>query len=122
MEGEGWQRRLAYIGVSVLMLIVCHDATAVCPPWRGARVTIGRSGEQLCAKHHEALQKATVYGPDPAICILVQETKEAAHARGCSPNALPFGVSRTKSQLYSRAVETSYCAQCEAFVRAHSKN
>jgi hypothetical protein len=121
MKVGGWQRRLASIAVGVLMLIVCLPAFAACPPWRGAPVIIGKSGEQLCARHHEPLQRTTVYGPDPAICILVQETKEAANARGCSPNALPFGVSRTKSRLYSRAVGTSYCPHCETFVQAHSR-
>lgn len=103
----------------VLMVAFASVATASCPPWRGARVTNGRSGERLCAKHHEPLKTTTVYGPDPSICILVQSTKEAAKARACSPNALPFGISRMKSQLYSRAVQTSYCSQCEAYVQAH---
>src|SRR3954468_7806552 len=54
-------------------------------------------------------------------CILVQENKKTAKARACSPNALPFGVSRTKSRLYSRAVETVFCPQCEAFVQAQAR-
>jgi hypothetical protein len=121
MEGGGWQRRLARIAVGIPMLMACLAASAACPPWRGAPVTIGQSGERLCAKHHEPLQKTTVYGPDPKICILVQETKEAANARACSPNALPFGVSRTKSQLYSRVVKTSFCQECETFLQAHAR-
>jgi len=109
--------------IRVLILTVClaSAATASCPPWKGPPVIIGQSGERLCAKHHEPLQTTVVYGPDPGICILVQSTKEAAKARACSPNALAFGISRTKNQLYSRAVKTSYCRQCEAFVQAHSK-
>jgi len=109
--------------IRVLIAIVCLASTAAagCPPWRGAPVITGRSGERLCAKHREPLQATIVYGPDPAICILIQSTKEAAKARACSPNALAFGISRTKSQLYSRAVKTSYCRQCEAFVQAHLK-
>jgi hypothetical protein len=103
----------------VLMLTFASVARASCLPWRGARVTVGHWGEQLCAKHHESLKTTTVYGPDPGICILVQFTKEAVRARACSPNALPFGISRTKSQLYSRPVQTSFCDQCEAYVQAH---
>jgi hypothetical protein len=120
MEDGGWRRRLAHIAscVSVLLVTFASTARAACPPWRGPAITVGPSGEQLCAKHHEALQKTTVYGPDPAICILVQQTKKAAKARACCPNAMPFGISRTKSRLYSRAVETSYCNQCETFVQA----
>ena len=107
----------------VLIAIVCLASTvaAACPPWQGAPVITGQSGERLCAKHREPLQATTVYGPDPAICILVQSTKEAAKARACSPNALAFGISRTKSQLYSRAGKTSYCRQCEVFVQVHLK-
>jgi hypothetical protein len=82
---------------------------------------MGQSGERLCAKHHEPLLKTTVYGPDPAICILVQPTKKAAKARACSPNALPFGVTRNRSVLYSRATETFYCRSCELFVQARVK-
>ena len=110
--------------IRVLIAIVCLASTAAaaaCPPWRGAPVITGQSGERLCAKHREPLQATIVYGPDPAICILLQSIKEAAKARACSPNALAFGISRTKSQLYSRAVKTSYCRQCEAFVQAHLK-
>ena len=109
--------------IRVLIAIVClaSTAAAACPPWRGAPVITGQSGERLCAKHYEPLQATIVYGPDPAICILIQSTKEAAKARACSPNAFAFGISRTKSQLYSRAVKTSYCRQCEAFVQAHLK-
>ena len=122
MENGRWRRGFAHIAIGVLVLAVSLAATAACPPWRGAPVIIKSSGESLCGKHHELLRKTTVYGPDPAICILVQENKEAAKARACSPNAIPFGVSRTKSQLYSRAVETSYCPQCEAFVHTQAKN
>ena len=122
MEDGGWRRGLAHIAIGLLVLVLSLAATAACPPWRGALVIIKPSGERLCGKHHEPLRKTTVYGPDPAICILVQENKAAAKARACSPNAVPFGVSRTKSQLYSRAVETFYCAQCEAFVQARARN
>ena len=121
MEDGGWRRGLAHIVLGVLMLVVSLAATAACPPWRGAPVIIKPSGERLCGKHREPLRKTTIYGPDPAICILVQENKEAAKARACSPNAVPFGVSRTKSQLYSRAVEISYCPQCEASVHTQAR-
>jgi len=72
--------------IRVLIAIVCLASTAAagCPPWRGAPVITGRSGERLCAKHREPLQATIVYGPDPAICILIQSTKEAAKARACS--------------------------------------
>jgi hypothetical protein len=120
MEDGGWRRRLAHIAICVLVSLVASApiARSACPPWRGAAITVGSSGERICAKHHESLLKTTVYGPDPAICILVQQTKTMAKARACCPNALPFGISRTKSRLYSRAVETSYCNQCETFVQA----
>jgi hypothetical protein len=109
--------------IRVLLVIFCSAslATAGTPQWRGPAVTISSSGERLCAKHHVLLQPATVYGPDPAICILVQPTRKAEKARASSPNALPLGVSRMRSQLYSRAVTTSYCRECETFVQAHSK-
>jgi hypothetical protein len=109
--------------IRVLLVIFCSAslATAGTPQWRGPAVTISSSGERLCAKHHVLLQATTVYGPDPAICILVQPTRKAEKARASSPNALPFGVSRMRSQLYSRAVTTSYCRECETFVQAHSK-
>ena len=114
---------MARIAICVLVLIFCltSAARAACPPWRGVPVTVGKSGERICAKHHELLQQTTVYGPDPAICILVQESKRAAKARACCPNALPLGVSPTKSQLYPRAVETFYCNQCETFVHTQAR-
>ena len=123
MEDGGWRRQIANVALSVFVLLVVSASTAwaACPPWRGPTITVAPSGERLCAKHHELLLKTTVYGPDPAICILVQQTKTMARARACCPNALPFGISRTKSQLYSRAVDASYCNQCETFVQAHSK-
>jgi hypothetical protein len=109
------------IRVALLLLCLTLTASAACPPWKGDPIVLGREGERLCGKHREPLRKTTVYGPDPAICILVQPTREETKARACSPNALPFGVSRTKSRLYSRAVETSYCGQCEAFLLAPAR-
>jgi hypothetical protein len=120
MEDGGWPRRLACIAICILVPLVCFAsaARASCPPWRGPSVVIGPAGERVCAKHHERLQKTTVYGPDPAICILVQQTRKAAAARACSPNALPFGITRAQSRFYSRAAESFYCSQCEAFLQA----
>jgi hypothetical protein len=120
MESGGGRKRLAAVAIWILVALICFPSAsrAGCPPWRGPSITMGPSGERLCAKHHDALLKATVYGPDPAICILVQPTKEAGRLRACSPNAVPFGVSRTKSLLYSRAIETFYCRSCERFVQA----
>jgi hypothetical protein len=116
--GSRWRRRSITICFLVSLFSVASKAPAECPPWRGASVTVGRTAERLCAKHHEVLLRTTAYGPDPAICILVQCTKAAAKARACSPNALPFGVSRAPIRLYSRAVETFYCNQCETFLEA----
>jgi hypothetical protein len=109
--------------IRVLLVLFCSAslATAATPRWRGPAITISSSGERLCAKHHVLLQPTTVYGFDPAICILVQPTRKSEKARASSPNALPFGVSRIRSQLYSRAVTSSYCRQCETFVQAHAK-
>ena len=123
MEDGGWARRLAGIAVCglVLPVFVGSTARAACPRWRGPSVIFGQSGERSCAKHHELLHKTTVYGPGPTICILVQQTKKAAQARACCPNALPFGISRTKTQLYSRAVESVYCNQCETFLQAQMR-
>jgi hypothetical protein len=111
------------MGIRVLLVIFCSAslAAAATPRWRGPAVTISASGERLCVKHHAPLQTTTVYGPDPAICILVQPIPKAEKARASSPNALPFGVSRTRRQLYSRPVNASYCRECESFVQAHAK-
>lgn len=123
MEDGQARKRLAALATCLLGALICFPsaASAGCPPWRGPAVTVGRSGERLCAKHHEPLLKATVFGPDPAICILVQPTNKVAKARACSPNAVPFGVSRAKSVLYSRPIETFYCTSCETFVQARSR-
>jgi len=121
-DGGGWKRRVAIATcLSGLLISFPSASRAGCPPWRGPAVTVGRSGERLCAKHHEPLLKATVFGPDPTICILVQPRKEVAKARACSPNAVPFGVSRAKSVLYSRPIEVFYCSSCETFVQARSR-
>jgi hypothetical protein len=64
------------------------------------------------------LETITVYGPGTGVCILFQPDKRAVKARAASPNAFPIGVCREKTQLYSRAVEVSYCNRCEAEVRA----
>jgi hypothetical protein len=106
------------------LLLFCAGAVAAaaaCPPRHGARTTIGAAGEQLCAKHREPLQAVTVYGPGDGACVLVQQTKTARAARACSPNALPFAISRTRNALYSRAVAASYCKRCEAEVQAHAR-
>jgi hypothetical protein len=111
--------RYNVIRAVIFVASVAFAATASCPPWQGPGIVIGPAGERLCAKHREPLQVTTVYGPGDGVCVLVQPTKEMAKARACSPNALPFGVSRSLNQLYSRAVETSYCSRCEANLQAH---
>jgi hypothetical protein len=85
-------------------------------------VTLSQSGERLCAKHRERLETITVYGPGNGVCILFQPDKRSVKARAASPNALPIGIQREKSQLYSRAVEVSYCKRCEADVTASVRN
>ena len=102
----------------LLVLVVLLPTTGRCSPWKGLPVTVSQSGERLCAKHRERLETITVYGPGSGVCILFQPDKRTAKARAASPNALPIGVRREKSQLYSRAVEVSYCKHCEADVMA----
>jgi hypothetical protein len=102
----------------ILVLLVFLPTTGRCLPWKGPPVTVSRSGERLCAKHRERLETITVYGPGDGVCILFQPDKRTVKARAASPNALPIGICREKSQLYSRAVEVSYCKRCEADVMA----
>lgn len=102
----------------VLALVVLVPTTGRCSPWKEPPVTVSRSGERLCAKHWERLETITVYGPGNGVCILFQSDKRSAKVRAASPNALPIGIRREKSQLYSRAVEVSYCKRCEADVMA----
>lgn len=100
----------------LLALAVLLPTTGLCSPWKGPSVIIGRSGERLCAKHQQRLETTTVYGPGDGVCILFQPDKETVKARAASPNALPIGIRRDKSQLYSRPVEVTYCKRCEADV------
>ena len=102
----------------ILALVLLLPTTARCLPWKGPAVTVTQSGERLCAKHRARLETITVYGPGNGVCILFQPDKRTAKARAASPNALPLGIRREKSQLYSRAVEVSYCKRCEADVMA----
>ena len=102
----------------ILVLLVFLPTTGRCSPWKGPPITISQSGERLCAKHRERLETITVFGPGNGVCILFQPDKRTAAARAASPNALPMGIRREKSQLYSRAVEVSYCKGCEADVMA----
>jgi hypothetical protein len=102
----------------ILVLLVFLPTTGRCAPWKGPPVTVSRSGERLCAKHRERLETITVYGPGSGVCVLLQPGKRMAKALAASPNALPIGIRREKSQLYSRAVEVSYCKRCEADVMA----
>jgi hypothetical protein len=102
----------------ILILVVILPTTGRCSPWNGPPITVSPSGERLCAKHHERLETTTVYGPGNGVCILFQPDKRTAKARAASPNALPMGICREKSQLYSHAVEVSYCKRCEADVTA----
>jgi hypothetical protein len=105
-------RALILVGIALLPI------TGRCSPWKGPPVTVSRSGERLCAKHRERLETVTVYGPAGGVCILFQPDKRTVKARAASPNALPIGIRREKSQLYSRAVEVSYCKRCETDVMA----
>jgi hypothetical protein len=102
----------------ILVLVALLPTTGYCSPWKGPSVTVSPSGERLCAKHRERLETITVYGPGKGICVLFQPDKRTLKARAASPNALPIGIRREKSQLYSRAVEVSYCKRCEAEVMA----
>jgi hypothetical protein len=104
--------------VLIVALVALLPATGRCSPWKGPAVTVSQSGERLCAKHQERLETITVYGPGNGICVLFQPDKRTAKARAASPNPLPIGIRREKSQLYSRAVEVSYCKHCEADVMA----
>lgn len=105
----------------ILGLVLVLPATARCLPWKGASVTVSQSGERFCAKHRERLETITVYGPGNGICVLVQPDKRTTKARAASPNALPIGLRGEKSQIYSRAVEVSYCKRCEADVMASAR-
>ena len=102
----------------VLALLAMLPATAHCSPWKRPPVTINRAGERLCAKHHQQLERITVYGPGNGVCILFQPNRATARARAASPNPLPLGIQRTRSQLYSQAAWVSYCKSCEADVMA----
>ena len=102
----------------ILALVLFVPPTGRCSPWKGPPVTVTQSGERVCAKHRERLETITVYGPGNGVCILFQPDKRTAKARAASPNALPMGITRQKSQLYSHPVEVSYCKRCEADVMA----
>jgi hypothetical protein len=100
----------------LLALVMLLPTTGICSSWKGPPVIIGPTGERLCAKHHQRLETTTVYGPGDGVCVLFQPDKKTLKARAASPNALPIGIRRDKSQLYSRAVEVAYCKRCEADV------
>jgi hypothetical protein len=102
----------------ILVLLVSLPSAGHCSPWKRPPITISQSGERLCAKHRERLETITVFGPANGVCILFQPDKRTVTARAASPNALPMGIRREKSQLYSRAVEVSYCKRCEVDVMA----
>lgn len=85
--------------------------------WQGPAIITGHSGEQLCAKHHQPLERVTVFGPGDGVCVLVQPSKAWTRQQARSPNALPFALHRKSSLLYSRAVPMSYCARCEEEVQ-----
>ncbi|MEP6810557.1 MAG: hypothetical protein ABI992_09965 [Chthoniobacterales bacterium] len=105
----------------LLLIFSTTLAHASCPRWRGPARMSGAGGEVRCAKHREALQELTIYGPGGGVCILFQPTKEMMQARACSPNALPLGVERKRSELYSRPTQVWFCARCEAEVQAQLK-
>jgi hypothetical protein len=101
----------------LLLMAFVDEARAGSRTWRGAPVIMGSSGEQLCAKHHEALQRTTVFGPGGGVCVLVQPSKKFVWQLARSPNALRFDVHRKADVLYSRAVEVWYCVRCEEEVQ-----
>jgi hypothetical protein len=101
------------IRVVLLLTAMASLASAGSRPWRGAPVIAGSSGEKICAKHHELLQRTTVFGLGGGVCVLVQPSKKFTWQAARSPNALPFGIRRKADVLYSRAVEVSYCVRCD---------
>jgi hypothetical protein len=103
--------------VAMLTLCLARTAGAGSLPWRGPPIIIGSSGEQLCAKHRQALQRVTVFGPAEGVCVLVQPSKRMARQLARSPNALPFDIQRKPNLLYSRATEVWCCLRCEEEVR-----
>lgn len=102
----------------IVLVVVLLPAAGRSSSWKGPPVTVSQSGEQLCAKHRQRLETITVYEPGNGVCVLFQPDKRTVKARAASPNALPLGIRREKNQLYSRAVEVSYCKRCEADVMA----
>jgi hypothetical protein len=76
-------------------------------------VASANAGEQLCAKHHQALRSMTVFGPAAGVCVLFQPSKRMARQLAHSPNALPLDLQRKPNLLYSRAVQVWYCLRCE---------
>jgi hypothetical protein len=110
---KNWEYRI----IALLLLAFACVANASSPPWRGPPITTGSGGEQLCAKHHQPLQRVTVYGPADGVCVLVQPSKTMSRQLARSPNALRFDLHRKASRLYSRAVQMSYCLRCEEEVQ-----
>lgn len=108
------------VRIALLTLSFACAAAAGSLTWQGPRIISGRSGEQLCAKHLQPLQRVTVFGPASGVCVLVQPSKGMARQLARSPNALPFGVHRKPDLLYSRAVQTWCCLRCEEEVQRAS--
>jgi len=106
--------------IALLTLSFACAATAGSLAWQGPRTISGNSGEQFCAKHHQPLQRVTVFGPAAGVCVLVQPSKGMTRQLARSPNALPFGVHRKPDLLYSRAVQTLCCLRCEEEVQRAS--
>ena len=102
-------------------VLLALPLTARSSPWRGPAVTIGAGGERFCAKHHRQLAPLTLYGPGGGVCVLFQPNKQTEKARAASPNALPLGLQHEKNQLYSRAVDVTYCTDCESDVLAAAR-
>jgi hypothetical protein len=110
------------IGALLLILAFTGEAIAGSPPWHGAPVITDSSGEQLCAKHREPLQRTTVFGPGGGACVLVHPSKKFVSQLARFPNALPFGIHRKADVLYSRATEVWYCGRCEEEVERATRS
>jgi hypothetical protein len=102
---------------ALFCLLCVAGAANAAPRWQGPSVITGHSGEQLCAKHHQPLERVTMFGPGDGICVLVQPSKAWSRQIARSPNALPFALHRKSDLLYSRAVQVSYCVRCEEEVQ-----
>jgi hypothetical protein len=114
-DGKAGRAREA-ICAAMLILAFVGETDGGSPSSTSARVITGSRGEQVCARHHQRLEQATVFGPGGGVCVLIQPSKKMVRQLARSPNALPFGVHRKADALYSRPVEVWFCARCEGEV------